>query len=92
MSEPTTFAKPILLSVAFWADTFERTITAVASVALGLLGTNFTDPHQIDWSSFFWTIGFTAVIRFLLCIVALRTGDKNVPNASFFLTSGKRVD
>lgn len=83
--------RPVLLTASFWADTFERVVTAVASVALALLGTNLTDPSQIDWPSLFWTVLFTAVIRVLLCIIARSTGDKTVPNASFFLTSGKKV-
>lgn len=85
-------ARPVLLTAAFWLDVLERTVTAVASVALALLGANLTDPITINWASFWWTLLFTAVTRILLCIVARGTGDKAVPNASFFLTSGKKVD
>lgn len=88
---PLRRTRPVLLTGAFWADVLERTVTAVASVALGLLGTNIVDPSQIHWTQFWWTLLFTAVVRILLCIVARQTGDTTVPNASFFLTSGKKT-
>lgn len=81
----------VLLTAAFWADTFERVVTAVAAVILGMMGNNVVNPSDIDWGQFCWTVGITAVGRLLLCIVARTTGDKSVPNASFFLTSGRHT-
>lgn len=87
-----TTTRPVILTAAFWLDTLERTVTAVASVALGLFGANLTDPITINWSSFWWTILFTAVTRVLLCIVARSVRSSPVPNASFFLASGKEAE
>jgi hypothetical protein len=82
--------RPVWLTSAFWFDTIERVVTAVASVALGLIGTHVTDPHQIDWSSFWWTLLFTGVVRFLLCLVGGSVNNTgNLRSASFFLATGK---
>lgn len=84
-------SKHALLTPEFWLDTLERVVTAVASVALTLIGTEALDLGNFDWSGFWWTILGTAVVRLLLCIVARSSGDKSLPNASFFLTSGRRI-
>lgn len=79
-------ARTFLLSGAFWTDTAERIVRAVAAADLALIGA--THDH-IDWGTVGFTSLYAAIVTLLLCLAARPVGDKAVPNASFLLTSGR---
>lgn len=84
-------SRPVLLTGAFWMDLFERAIRTAAQVALATFVTDFIPGADVDIKAGLLIVGYATLASVLTSLAALGTGEKVVPNASFFLASGKRV-
>lgn len=66
----------------FWKDTFERLVSTLAQVALGLLATDLTSFANIPWEAWLMTLAVAGVSVVLKALAAGKS-DNTVSPASF---------